>query len=56
MRSCDDADELSSGCLLLSPPLDAAGNLSLELQAASGATGLVTSRRIEIPIDEGEGG
>lgn len=56
MRSCDDADELSSGCLLVSPPLDAAGNLSLELQAASGATGLVTSRRIEIPIDEGEGG
>lgn len=57
LRPCDVTAESQSGCTLISAPLDAAtGTVALHLQVASAASGLVTTRTIEIPIEEGAEG
>lgn len=46
-------EDATEGCRVLTLPEDATGLLVLELEVLSEATGLVTRRRVEIPVVEG---
>lgn len=49
LRDCDDDGQ--GACKVLTAPLEAEGRLLLEVEVASAASRLLTSRRIEIPLE-----
>lgn len=52
LRECDESPPRA--CKMLTAPLGAEGSLLLEVEVASSASGLITRRRIEIPLEAQE--